>query len=197
MPAPRRRLALLAAPAAVLLLAGAACSDDDSSDDPTVTDGGSADGTTTTTKATTDEGDEGQGNDVCSVISAADLEEIVGSPYDAGTATFQAETGSDQCTYTNADAPPVKEVVVVRYSSAGLAGSPTGATADTAAEYYELTTAPLVADESLDIGDEAIRVGATVYVLDGQLMFTVTSPTGTTDVSAAAIVSVAEKVVEG
>ena len=197
MPA-RRRLALLAVPAALLLLTGAACSDDDSSDDPTVTDGGTDDAatTSTTTEAGTDEGEEDD-EDLCTVISPEDLEEIVGSPYDAGTSTFQAETASDQCTYTNADAPPVKEIVVVRYSSAGLAGSPTAATADSAAEYYELTTAPLVADESLDIGDEAIRVGGTVYVLDDHLMFTVSSPTGTADVPAAALVAVAEKVVDG
>jgi hypothetical protein len=198
MPA-RRRLALLAVPAALLLLTGAACSDDDSSDDPTVTDGGTDDGATSTTAASTDEGDDGEASaaDPCALVTAADLEEAFGSPWDDGEAVHQEQTGGDQCTWTNLDAPPVKTFSAVVYTDESLEGTPVGQGAGDVAGLYELNKGAVTVDEDLDIGDEAFRAGTNVWVLDGDTLYNFSTFLGDSETAISGLVSLAEQAVDG
>ena len=204
MPAPRRRLRLLAALTALTLL-GAACSDDDESgDDPTVEDTGgddtaADDGSTDDTAADDDGGDDGGESaavDACSLITTAELEQIIGSPYGEGAPTVQADTGSSQCTWTNTDAPPIKDISVVVDTTDSIEGGILGQAIDTAADYYEVQKNNYAVDEDLDIGDEAFRAGGTVVVLDGDTLYTVLSLTGTDDAAVAAVKAVAEAVAD-
>ena len=199
MPA-RRRLALLAVPAALLLLTGAACSDDDSSDDPTVTDGGTDDGTTSTTEAGADEGDddgEASAADPCALVTAADLEEAFGSPWDDGESVHQEETGGEQCTWTNLDAPPVKTFSAVVYTDDSIEGTPIGQGAGDVAGLYELNKGAVTVDEDLDIGDEAFRAGTNVWVLDGDTLYNFSTFLGDSETAISGLVSLAEQAVDG
>lgn len=201
MPA-RRRLRLLACLAAVVLLVGAACSDDDSSsDDPTVQDGGATDGNAADDGATDDgqatDGGEQTSDDPCSLLTPADLEEALTSPWDDGEATDQAQTGGSQCTWTNSDAPPVKTFSVVVYTTDSLQGTPIAQAAPDAAAYYQLNKDAIPVDEDLDIGDEAFRSGTTVWVLDGDTLYSFSTFLGDSGEATAGLVALAEKAVDG
>ncbi|HJR25996.1 MAG TPA: DUF3558 family protein [Acidimicrobiales bacterium] len=205
MPASRRHLRLLAALFAVGLFA-TACSDDDSTDDPTIQDGGddggqaAADGPAD--EGATDDGEDGGGDggdagDPCSLITQAQLQEAFGSPWDEGEATEQAETGGDQCTWTNTDAPPVKTFSVVVYTNDGLEGTPVGQGAGDVAGLFELNKGAVTVDEELEIGDDAFRAATNVWVLDGDTLYNFSTFLGDSEEATAGLVDLAEQTVDG
>jgi hypothetical protein len=198
MPAPRRRLRLLAVLTALTLLGAACGDDDDSGSDPTIEDTGgddSAGDDGSTEGVATDDGGESEPVDACSLITTAELEEIVGSPYSEGSPAADADTGSSRCTWTNTDASPVRQITVVVDTTDSIQRGLLGQALGDAEEYYEAQKANLTVDEELDIGDEAFRVGSNVVVLDGDTLYNVLTPDGTED-AVAAVTAVAEAIVD-
>ncbi len=198
MPAPFRRHLRLLAVLSALTLVGAGCGDDDDGDDPTI-EGTSGDAAATDAAATDggDDGGEAAAGDPCSLLTPADLEAAIGSPYDAGEATHQDQTGGDQCVWSNTDAPPVKIFSVVVYTTDGLEGTPIGQAAEDAAAFYEINKAAVTPDEELNLGDDSFRAATELWVLDGDTAYTFSTFTGTSKKAIAAMKTLAEKAVGG
>ncbi len=203
MPARPRHLRLLAAAGALSFLAAACGDDDDSGDDPTIEapedDGATDEGATDeATDEAADDGGGGEstGGDICSVLSGAELQAAAGSVFDAGEATRQDENGGDQCVWANTDAPPVKVITLVRYTTEGLADSPTGQAAEDAAAFYELNRDAVTPDAELELGDEAFRSGTGIWLLDGDTLYYLSTTAGDSPDALAALETLASALVD-
>ena len=204
MPASRRHLRLLAA-ACALSLVGAACGDDDdSAADPTIEDTGGDDGTAedgATDDVAPDDGggdggDGGEAVDACALITTDELAEIIGSPYDEGEPLQQQDTGTSQCTWGNTDAPPAKTLTITVDTTESLQGGILGQAVDSAEQYYELQKGNATVDEELDLGDDAYRSGSGILILDGDTVYGVLAPGGTSDEAITALKAVAAAIID-
>ena len=132
--------------------------------------------------------------DVCALATPADLESLFGSPFDSGSATHDGETtGSDQCVWSNTDAPPVKivSVSVLRQDHLGDNFQEAGVElSDLFDDTKEFADAP----EDLELGEKSYISGSGVEVFADDTIYSI-SITGTSDEAIAGLRSFAELVV--
>jgi hypothetical protein len=132
--------------------------------------------------------------DVCALLTPADLQQAFGSPFGAGEGNHQAQTGADQCVWTNTDVPPVRtfSVTVLRQ------GSIAGALKDSGMGVKELhasARAALGDVKAVDLGDDAYLSGSTLAVLDGDTEYTFSTAFGDTARAVRGMEALAAKIV--
>jgi hypothetical protein len=130
-------------------------------------------------------------DDVCALLTPADLERAFLSPFDAGDPAELGPTGGVQCSWTNLDAPPVKLVSLTVYvDDATRAAMGRGV-----AELFELERSFATDPQPIDLGDDAYLSGSTVRILLGDVSVDLTT-SGSSDLAVDGAVALAELVVE-
>jgi hypothetical protein len=180
----------------VMVLALSGCGGDDDSD------GGSDDTSGSEAGDSGDSGDSGsdvgdggdEALDVCGLLTADDLEEVFGSPFDDGEATHQEQTGGDQCVWSNTDPPPVKifSITVLREGHLSETFEDGGVTVK---GLFEDTKALMTDVEDIDLGDDAYLAGSELAVLDGDTSYSFSTVLGTSPEAIAGLKTLAEQVV--
>jgi hypothetical protein len=132
--------------------------------------------------------------DVCTLLTAADLQKAFGSPFDGGDATHQDQTGADQCVWVNTDAPPIKafSLTVLRQGAIAGALKEGGVTVTSLHASAKAAFGDAVA---VDLGDDAYLSGTTLAVLDGDTEYTFNTGFGTSDQAISGMKSLAAQVV--
>lgn len=178
--------------ALVVALALAGCGGDDGSDGDSGSDDAPNASSTEGSDEEDDSGDDGP-LDVCALVSAEDLQELFGSPFDPGELVHHDQTGGDQCTWSNTDAPPVKVISLTVLREGHLSEMFT-ANDYSLEDLFEETKGYATDVEELDLGDQAYRAGSQVSVLDGDAMYDF-SVTGTSPEAIAGLKRFAELVI--
>lgn len=127
--------------------------------------------------APSDDRGEGAIVDVCTLLSAADLDATFGSSFDEGELIHHEETGADQCLWTSTDTPSPEIFSVTVLRQDGLEGT-LETSGMSLADLFERAKMAYPNAEDVDLGDEAYAAVSEVQVLAGDTWYSFTAYLG-------------------
>lgn len=116
---------------------------------------------------------EGATVDACELLTPADLEAKLGSPFDDGELIHQEETGADHCVWTSTDAAAAETFSVIVLRQDGLGGE-LKTSGMSLAQLFEQTKLAYPDAEPLNLGDEAYIAVREVQVLADETWYSFT-----------------------